>query len=290
MMLVERHLRFPTAVLCAGPAGVFCTYGLEIEGNAEAGLARVRAIDADGHPLPCTILVDLHELPHGVGVLPVGGRTSVSGCDEDGHLMLRVQATLEIERDSLGVLVWAPGPDIPWSLGVPRRRGARVPWRPGGLCGRRGRGRRGLAGRAVVRDHRRRRALLRFGQLGGTWPDVRNHPATFCQSACPGEVTLPAAARAQSGGLVSLGRGSVREGGRGAEADLSLGGLFNLSLVPRDGPRVVRGRDDRRGAQPRFRPGESRPGGAPRYRPRLHDLRAGGDRAGRMADERVADA
>ena len=119
MMHVERHLRFPAAVLCAGPAGVFFTYGLEIEGNAEAGLARVRAIDADGHPLPFTILVDLHELPHGVGVLPVGGRTSVSGCDEDGHLMLRVQATLEIERDSLGVLVWAPGPDIPWSLGVP---------------------------------------------------------------------------------------------------------------------------------------------------------------------------
>jgi hypothetical protein len=128
MMHVERHLRFSAAVLCAGPAGVFFTYGLESEGNAEAGLARVRAIDADGHPLPFTILVDLHELPHlrricvapdGVRVLPVGGRTSVSGCDEDGHLMLRVQATLEIERDSLGVLVWAPGPDIPWSLGVP---------------------------------------------------------------------------------------------------------------------------------------------------------------------------
>ena len=128
MMLVERHLRFPTPVLCAGPAGAFFTYGLEIAGNAEAGLARIRAVDADGHLSPFTVLVDLHELTHlrrvctapaGVGVLPVAGGTSVSGCDQDGRLMLCEQATLEIEHDSLGVLVLAPGPDIPWSLGVP---------------------------------------------------------------------------------------------------------------------------------------------------------------------------
>ncbi len=128
MMLVERHLRFPTPVLCAGPAGAFFTYGLEIAGNPEAGLARLRAVDADGHPSPFTVLVDLRELaplrrictaPAGVGVLAVGGGTSVSGCDESGHLMLCEQAILQIERDSLGVLVLAPGPDIPWSLGVP---------------------------------------------------------------------------------------------------------------------------------------------------------------------------
>jgi hypothetical protein len=128
MMLVERYLRFSTPVLCAGPAGAFFTYGLEIAGNAEAGLVRLRAVDADGHPSPFTVLVNLHEFEHlrrictapaGVGVLPVGGGTSVSGCDKGGHLMLCEQATLEIERDSLGVLVLAPGPDIPWSLGVP---------------------------------------------------------------------------------------------------------------------------------------------------------------------------
>ena len=81
MMLVERHLRFPTPVLCAGPAGAFFTYGLEIAGNPEAGLARLRAVDADGHPSPFTVLVDLRELaplrrictaPAGVGVLAVG--------------------------------------------------------------------------------------------------------------------------------------------------------------------------------------------------------------------------
>jgi hypothetical protein len=128
MVLVERHLHFPTPVLCAGPAGAFFTHGLEIAGNAEAGLARLRAVDAEGHPSPFTVLVDLGDLAHlrrictaaaGAGILPVGGSSSVSGCDEGGRLMLCEQSTLEIEHDSLGVLVLAPGPDIPWSLGVP---------------------------------------------------------------------------------------------------------------------------------------------------------------------------
>ena len=127
MMLFQRHLHFPSAVLCAGPAGVYFAYGLEIEGNAEAGLARVRALDAEGHPRPFTVLVDLHHLLNlrVVGtareteaLLPVAGGTSVLGCGEDGRLILRVQTTLQVERDSLGVLVLAPGPDIPWTLGV----------------------------------------------------------------------------------------------------------------------------------------------------------------------------
>jgi hypothetical protein len=112
MMLVERHLRFSTPVLCAGPAGAFFTYGLEIAGNAEAGLARLRAVDADGHPSPFTVLVNLHEFEHLRRICAAPAGVGV-------HLMLCEQATLEIERDSLGVLVLAPGPDIPWSLGVP---------------------------------------------------------------------------------------------------------------------------------------------------------------------------
>lgn len=128
MMPVEHRLRFPAAVLCAGPVGVFFAYGLEIEGNVEAGLARLRATDAGGRPMIFSVLVDLNGLPHlrrictmpnGAGILPVSGGTSVSGCDENGILMMKVQETLEIERDSLGVLVLAPGPEIPWSLGVP---------------------------------------------------------------------------------------------------------------------------------------------------------------------------
>jgi len=128
MMLVERHLRFSIPVLCAGPGGAFYAHGLEIACNTEEGLARLRAVDADGRPSRYTVLVALRELaqlrrictrPDGAGVLPVDGGASVTGCDADGHLMLCEQATLEIEHDSLGVLVLAPGPNIPWSLGVP---------------------------------------------------------------------------------------------------------------------------------------------------------------------------
>jgi hypothetical protein len=127
MMLFERRLHFPSAVLCAGPAGVYFAFGLEIEGNAEAGLARVRALDAEGIPLPFTVLVDLrHRLNLRVvgtareteAMLPVAGGTSVLGCGEDGRLILCVQTALQVERDSLGVLVLAPGPDIPWTPGV----------------------------------------------------------------------------------------------------------------------------------------------------------------------------
>jgi len=127
MMLFQHHLRFPAGVLCAGPAGVFFAFGVEIEGNAEAGVARVRATDAAGRPLPFTVLVDLQELPrlHRIcatpgaeAILPVAGGISVSGCDGEGHLVMCVQSALGVERDSLGVLVLVPGPDIPWTLGV----------------------------------------------------------------------------------------------------------------------------------------------------------------------------
>jgi hypothetical protein len=128
MMLIKRQISFSTAVLCAGPAGVFFAHGLEIEGNPEAGLVRVRAVEADGSPMLYSVIVDLNGLsllrricssPSGAGILQVGGGTSVSGCDEEGVLMMKVQSTLEIERDTLGVLVLAPGPDIPWALGIP---------------------------------------------------------------------------------------------------------------------------------------------------------------------------
>ena len=127
MMLFQRRLHFPSAVLCAGPVGVFFAFGIEVEGNAEAGVARVRATDAEGRPLPFTVLVDLHELAHlhrvcavpgAEAVFPVAGGTSISGCDEEGNLVMCVQSVLQVEQDSLGVLVLAPGPDIPWTLGV----------------------------------------------------------------------------------------------------------------------------------------------------------------------------
>jgi hypothetical protein len=131
MMLFERHLHFPSAVLCAGAGGVYFAHGVEIKGNAEAGLARIRALDDEGQPLPFTVLMDFRHLARlrhvcagreSGAVLPVTGGTSVTGVDQDGHLVLRVQTTLAVECDSLNVLVLAPGPEIPWTLGVPAER------------------------------------------------------------------------------------------------------------------------------------------------------------------------
>ena len=74
------------------------------------------------------------------------------------------------------------------------------------------------------------------------------------------------------------------------QADLPVDRLLDVPLVPRDGARVVRERGDRRRPQPRLRVDQGRSRGAARRRSRLHDVRAGDDRIGRLADERVADA
>ena len=52
------------------------------------------------------------------------------------------------------------------------------------------------------------------------------------QSARAGKVALPFAARAEPGGMVSLGEGGVRESAAGRQTDFSLNRLFHLSLVP----------------------------------------------------------
>src|SRR5262249_37420965 len=53
------------------------------------------------------------------------------------------------------------------------------------------------------------------------------------------EVTVSAPARAQSGGLVSLGERSFRESEEGEQANLSLNRVLDLPLVPRHGARVI---------------------------------------------------
>ncbi len=68
---------------------------------------------------------------------------------------------------------------------------------------------------------------------------------------------------------------------------LPLHRLLGLPLVPRDGPRVVRGPGHRRRAQRGVRLGQGRPRGAARRRRRLHGGGAGPHRLGRMADERL---
>ena len=77
---------------------------------------------------------------------------------------------------------------------------------------------------------------------------------------------------------------------RGEQADLSLGRLFDLPLVPRDGARIVRECGDREAHERAFREHQSRSRGAARRGSRLHDLRAGDDRRRRLADERLPHA
>ena len=96
---------------------------------------------------------------------------------------------------------------------------------------------------------------------------------------------------AQPGGLVSVGRRGLRQGARREQADLPQHRLLDLPLVPRHGARVVR----ERGRSPRFLnehfvsikvDREERPD----VDQHLHDVRAGDDRPGRLADERLPDA
>ena len=74
--------------------------------------------------------------------------------------------------------------------------------------------------------------------------------------------------------------------GRG-QADPAVGRVLVVPLVPRDGPRVVRGRRRRRGDEPPVREREGRPRGTTRRRRDLHGGGAGADRARRLADDRV---
>ncbi len=70
-------------------------------------------------------------------------------------------------------------------------------------------------------------------------------------------------------------------------ADPALRRLLGLPLVPRDGPRVLRGRRRRRRDEPPVRQHQGRPRGTPRCRFHLHGCRAGHERSRRLADDGV---
>ena len=74
------------------------------------------------------------------------------------------------------------------------------------------------------------------------------------------------------------------------QADLPLDRLLGLPLVPRDGARELRERGDRAADERALRQHQGRPRGAARPRRDLHEGRAGADRRGRLADERVPHA
>ena len=101
---------------------------------------------------------------------------------------------------------------------------------------------------------------------------------------------LPAPACAQPRGLDAVGTRCVGSSQAARPADLPVDRVRRLSLVPRDGARVVRGRGDGRRAERGIRRDQGRPRGAPRPRPAVHGRRPDDDRGRRLADERVPHA
>ena len=87
-----------------------------------------------------------------------------------------------------------------------------------------------------------------------------------------------------------MGRRSVRQSAPRKQTDLSFDRLFDLSLVPRHGARVVRERCDCRDHESRIREHQSRSRRTARCRSGLHDVCASNDRRRRLADECLAHA
>ncbi len=84
---------------------------------------------------------------------------------------------------------------------------------------------------------------------------------------------------------MGVGGGGVRGGAAAQCARSAVRRVRGLPLVPRDGPRELRGRRARRVPQRAVRRGQGRPGGTAGRRRRLHGGRAGRHRAGRVADD-----
>ena len=102
---------------------------------------------------------------------------------------------------------------------------------------------------------------------------------------------LPAPARAQPRRLVCRGdRDALARATAARPADLPVDRVRRLSLVPRDGARVVRGRGDGGRAERWIRRDQGGSRGAPRPRPAVHGGRPDDDRGRRLADERVPHA
>ena len=87
-----------------------------------------------------------------------------------------------------------------------------------------------------------------------------------------------------------MGRGGVRDRPRARRAGPPVRRLLGVPLVPRHGPRVVRGRADRRSHERAVRVREGGPRGASRRRRHLHGRRPGVLRAGWVAHDGVPHA
>src|SRR5262249_5024329 len=101
---------------------------------------------------------------------------------------------------------------------------------------------------------------------------------------------LPAPARDEPGGVVPMGRGGPPARSRRAEAHPPLRRLLGLPLVPRHGPRVLRGPGHRGADECALREREGGPGGAARPGPSLPGRGAAHGRAGGLAADRLPHA
>ena len=110
------------------------------------------------------------------------------------------------------------------------------------------------------------------------------------QPPCRRDQPVPLAAPAQPGRLVRLGAGGAGGGEGPGQADLPQRGLQHLLLVPRDGAGELRERGGGGGDERAVHLHQGGPRGAAGRGPDVHDGRAAAHAAGRVADERVADA
>src|SRR5580700_1731038 len=92
---------------------------------------------------------------------------------------------------------------------------------------------------------------------------------------------LSTAACGQPGRLVAVVARGVRGGPRAGRARDAVGRLLGLSLVPRDGPRVVRGSANCGAAERQPRADQGGPRGTARRGRGVHDRDPGHDRPGR---------
>src|SRR6266540_3796494 len=109
------------------------------------------------------------------------------------------------------------------------------------------------------------------------------------QTADRPDQPLPPPARSQPGRLVTVGARSARTSEAGGQADPALDRLRGLPLVPRHGPRIVRGSGDRPAHERALRLRQGRPRGAPRPRLDLHGRGPGHDGVRRLAHDRLPD-
>src|SRR5579859_2971079 len=169
---------------------------------------------------------------------------SMRGCKSAKELLHAVHS----DRDARGLANDSPEADI--SVNVYTRNDGQTCttwWRPNLPSG-------GTRSVAFIRKTRPRRSVaLQNRALPGTsiarrgscgYDMLQRHGwRNFDQQTEPAysrDESVPATARVQSRGLVSVGRRGVCEGAQGEQADLFVDRLFDLSLVPRHGARVVR--------------------------------------------------